>query len=302
MKRTSTVVLESYRLAQYAQPLACYLCGEDNGFDWVRCRHCHAPLSLAQSTQKRRDVQLITAIGSPGCGKTSILGVLMEMLARPGREIQLRVCNSSSLSLQEAVMVPLSQGRFPATTPQDPETWNWAHCELKKGRRSPVDVALPDMSSNWCLEEWERPGRHTVVRDSLKQSNSLLFLLDATRLAAGDRQEEFTALKALSYLCELDGHRRRGWPGRPVSIVLTKTDEVPAAAAFPEQFVAEVIPQFWDLCSERLHKKKVFAASVTARVADRLTDNHEHSQVPLRIEPKGVLAPFQWILGHIAAR
>ena len=91
-------------------------------------------------------------------------------------------------------------------------------------------------------------------------------------------------------------------PGRPVSIVLTKTDEVPAAAAFPEQFVADVIPQFWDLCSERLHKKKIFAASVTARVADRLTDNHEHTQVPLRIEPKGVLAPFQWILGHVTGK
>ena len=59
MKRTSTVVLDSYRLAQYAQPLSCYICGEDNGFDWVRCRQCQAPLSLAQSTEKRRDVQLI---------------------------------------------------------------------------------------------------------------------------------------------------------------------------------------------------------------------------------------------------
>lgn len=299
MKRASTVVLDSYRLAQYAQPLACYLCGEDNGFDWVRCRHCQAPLSLAQSAQKRREIMLVTALGSPSCGKTSLLGVLMEMLARPGRELQLRVCNSSSLSLQEAVMVPLSQGRFPSSTVQDPEQWNWVHCELKKGKRSPADFAVADMAASCFVEEWERPGRHAVVRDSLKQSNALLLLLDAMRLAEGDRQEEFTALKALSYLCELDGHRRRGWPGRPVAIVLTKVDQVPAAAESPERFVADVIPQFWDLCTERLYRQKVFATSVTANVASRGTDGADDIEVPTRIEPKGVLAPFQWILSNL---
>jgi hypothetical protein len=300
MKRTSTVVLDSYRLAQYAQPLSCYICGEDNGFDWVRCRQCQAPLSLAQSTEKRRDVQLITAVGSPSCGKTTLLGVLMEMLARPGRDIQLRVCNSSSLSLQESVMVLLSQGKFPMPTPDDPKDWDWVHCELKKGRRTPVDIAIPDLSAGSLLDEWERPGRHAAVRSSLKQSSGLMLLLDAPRLAEGDRQEEFTALKTLSYLCELDGHRRRGWPGRPVAIVLTKTDQVPAATACPEQFVADMAPQFWDLCDGRLHEKRVFAVSVTPSVAGRVTDGPDEWQTPLRIEPKGVLAPFQWILSHLA--
>lgn len=121
MKRCSTVVMESYRLAQYAEPLACYLCGDDNGFDWVRCRYCHAPLSLAQSVKKRHDIQLFTAVGSPGCGKTSLLGVMIEMLTRPGHEMQLRACNSLSLSLQEVTMIALSRGVFPAATEDEPE-------------------------------------------------------------------------------------------------------------------------------------------------------------------------------------
>ena len=134
MKRISTVVMESYRLAQYAESLSCYLCGEDNGFDWVRCHYCHAPLALAQSAKKRREIHLLTAVGSPGCGKTSLLGAMMELLTRPQHEVQLRVCNSLSLSLQESTLISLSQGTFPAATQMEPEHWNWVHCELRKGK------------------------------------------------------------------------------------------------------------------------------------------------------------------------
>lgn len=157
-------------------------------------------------------------------------------------------------------------------------------------------MAFPDLAAECLIEEWDQPGRHCVIRDTLKRSRALFFLVDATKLAVGDRQEEFTALKALSYLCELDGHRRRGWPGRPVAILLTKTEQTPAAVANPEQFLADLAPQFWDLLGERLHRTKVFATSVAAGVASR-DDHSQRNTVPLRIEPKGIAEAFRWIVG-----
>jgi GTPase SAR1 family protein len=297
MKRISTVVMESYRLAQYAESLSCYLCGEDNGFDWVRCHYCHAPLSLAQSAKKRREIRLLTAVGSPGCGKTSLLGAMMELLTRPGHEVQLRVCNSLSLSLQESTLISLSQGTFPAATQMEPEHWNWVHCELRKGKKNPVDLVLPDLSAQTILEEWDYPGRHRVVRGSLTRSSGLLLLLDSTRLVAGDRSEEFSAIKTVSYLCELNGHRRLGWPGRPVAIVLTKVDEL-GRIDRPQQFLSDLAPLFWDLCSERLRQVEVFTTSIVGAVGQRFA-GEDAQTVPLRVEPSGVLAPFDWLTASL---
>jgi hypothetical protein len=294
MKRATNVALDSRRLAQYAQPVSCYICEEDNGFDWARCRNCHSPLSLSHSRQRRRDVQVITALGSPQCGKTSYLGVLLELLTRPGRGLQLRVCNSESLTLQESVMLGFCRGRFPESTPSAPEKWNWAHCELKAGKRCPTDVAVPDFPAAALSREWERPGRVGTIRDTLSQSSGVLLMLDAARLASGEREEEFAALKAISYLCELDGHKKRGWPGRPVAIVLTKSDSVSES----ETFIADVAPRLWDLCQDRLNCTKVFRSSLAPYVMP-VDDGCEIVSSPLRLEPKGIMEPFEWVMQRL---
>lgn len=168
---------------------------------------------------------------------------------------------------------------------------------MRTGKRRPVDLVLPDLAGAALLQEWDYPGRHRLVRDTLLRSNGLLLLLDSTRLIAGDRTEEFAAIKTVSYLCDLDGQRRRGWPDRPVAIVLTKTDEF-GVIDCPEQFVADLAPLFWDLCTERLHRTRVFSTSIVGAIGQRF-DGEDWYSVPLRVEPKGVLAPFNWLAARL---
>jgi len=46
---TTSVIqpLESYRLAQYALPIPCYVCETDNTLDAEWCTRCFAPMALA---------------------------------------------------------------------------------------------------------------------------------------------------------------------------------------------------------------------------------------------------------------
>lgn len=45
---TNTVLpLDSYRLAQYAVQVPCFICEQGNAFDTELCRHCQAPMVLA---------------------------------------------------------------------------------------------------------------------------------------------------------------------------------------------------------------------------------------------------------------
>ena len=66
------------------------------------------------------------------------------------------------------------------------------------------------------LDEVEHPYRFPLVRAYLSKSHSAVVLVDSARLEAGDREPEFQSLKMLSYLCELNDHRKRGWGNRPV--------------------------------------------------------------------------------------
>ena len=43
MRANGVVLLDSYRLSQYAESAPCYICGGGNNFDAELCRHCQAP-------------------------------------------------------------------------------------------------------------------------------------------------------------------------------------------------------------------------------------------------------------------
>ena len=84
--------LDSYRLADYAVPVPCYVCHEGNSFDAERCRHCAAPMALAHQaqTQKIRP-QMMAVLGTSGVGKTVYLGMLLDMLSRRPERMQMFV-------------------------------------------------------------------------------------------------------------------------------------------------------------------------------------------------------------------
>ena len=86
----STVPMESYRLAEYAAQIPCYICDEGNTYDAEMCHSCQAPMALAhQANAQRVRPRMLAAIGASGVGKTVYLGMLLDMLSRRTQGIQI---------------------------------------------------------------------------------------------------------------------------------------------------------------------------------------------------------------------
>jgi hypothetical protein len=298
MSRPAEVTLDSYRLAQYAEQVACYVCGEGNAFDTEHCRYCCAPLALAHQTknQKNRPL-LIAAIGASGVGKTVYLGMLMDMLSRRTGKLQLLTRGAFSVSLQQTTLSSLSRCEFPAKTANEPDTWNWVHGQVRAPdlRREP-ELVLADMAGDALLEEVNHPFSYRVIRAMLAKCQGVLILVDAPRIEHGHGDQDFFTMKLLSYLSELEADSKHGWRHRPVAVVFSKADQCADGVENPSQFARERSGGLWKQCRERFTKHKFFAASVVGAVAAKDEPGVGLVQIPIRVEPRGVVEPFEWIV------
>ncbi len=209
--RHSIVPLDSYRLAQYMKPIACFICGEGNTFDSELCHLCHAPMALAhQANDQQVEPQMIAVIGAAGAGKTVYLGMLTDMLSSCNSELQLLARGAFSISLQQATIAALARCDFPDKTPNEPDRWNWMHYQaMMSNRRHPLEIMIPDMAGEALLEEINHPHSYPVIRAFLSKCTGALLLIDASRLENGDRGHDLTGMKILSYLRELNEQRQR---------------------------------------------------------------------------------------------
>ena len=106
-------------------------------------------------------------------------------------------------------------------------------------------------------------------------------------------------MKLTSYLGELGGRHGNDWSKRPVGIVFTKADRNEECLADPEGFAKSHAMGLWEQCRERFRYHKFFAAGVAGACAWRDTFDEGRVQVPLRIEPHGIIEPFEWLLSHL---
>lgn len=294
--------IESYRLAQYSVQAPCYVCGGGNLFDAELCRHCYAPMALAhQANSQKIRPQMVAAIGPAGSGKTVYLGMLTDVLSRQNDRMQILARGAFSISLQQTTLAALSRCRFPDKTPNEPDRWNWLHCQVKTARRRrPIELIMPDLAGEALVEEIDHPNTYPVVSEFLRKCTGILLMVDAADLAAGDESHDYFAMKIISYLCELDGHHRKGWPNRPVSIVLTKADQCESDSFDdPVDFARRHAPGLYRQCQDRLRRHVFFASGVAGACAHRNTLAGK-IQVPLRIEPRGIIEPFEWLVGQIS--
>src|SRR5437588_6582654 len=172
--------LESYRLAQYSVQVPCYVCGEGNTFDAELCRHCFAPMALAHqaSSQKIRP-QMFAVIGASGVGKTVYLGMLLDILSQQPQRMQVLTRGAFSITLQQNVIAALSRGEFPAKTPNEPDRWNWVHCQIRTAaRRETIELIVPDMAGEAILEEVEHPHTFMGIRRFLTKCAGAIVLID----------------------------------------------------------------------------------------------------------------------------
>lgn len=302
MTHLAQVPLESYLLAQQAAPIACLVCDHENCCSAARCRHCSAPMSLAHQSQSlKKRPHMIAVIGASGAGKTVYLGLLMDMLSRHVSLLRSTARGPMSISLQQTTTTALATGWFPEKTPSDPEHWHWVHCQFNcRRRRRPLELVIPDLSGEALATETERAGRYPAIRSLLTHCAAVMVLADAQRLQASDHSQDFITLKLLSLISELrkeqsSSRRQRGPERRPLALVLTKADTCDGAQDNPRRFAEAHADALWSDCRSRFPHHEVFACSVTGATA--LRDNYgRRQQVPLRVEPHGVIEPFGWLM------
>ncbi len=304
MTRDMIVPLESYRLARYIVPIPCYICEEANTFDAEFCRHCAAPMALAhQAASQKAQPQMIAAMGASAVGKTVYLGMLMDMLSRQPDPMQLLARGAFSITLQQTTMASLARGEFPRKTPNEPDRWNWVHCQIRNPKQPPpMELIVPDMAGEAVLEEVNHPHSFHIIGSYLKKCMGALLLVDVIKLAEGAQEQEYLAMKLASYLAELSDDPQPGWSRRPVAVVLTKADQCSECVADPAGFAQAHASRLWRLCRERFHVFRLFAAGVAGACAWRETRADGRLRVPLRIEPFGIVEPFQWLLEKLDKR
>ncbi len=301
MSAQGTVPLESARLAAYSEQVPCYICSGENAYDAELCRHCSAPMALALQSDRGRPPHLVAAIGATGAGKTVYLGMLTDMLSRRNDQLHLLARGAFSITLQQTTIGALAKCDFPDKTPNEPDRWNWMHCQIAgRSRSQPLELIMPDMAGESLIQEVDHPHSYPVIRQFLSRCWGVQLLIDAARLYEGGQEQDFFTMKLLSYLCELDPHPKRGWGRRPIALVFTKADQCEDCFDDPEAFAKQWAPGLHRLCLERLKRYRFFAAGVAGACAHRWAFGRRVT-VPLRIEPRGIVEPFQWLLkemGH----
>jgi hypothetical protein len=301
MTRHVDVPLDSYRLAQYSVQVPCYICEEGNTFDSEFCRYCYAPLALAhQANCQKIRPSMIATIGASGVGKTVYLGMLMDMLSRRTSRTQMLARGAFSITLQQTTMAALSRCEFPSKTANEPDRWNWVHCQVRTPeQRKPIELIMPDMAGEAILEEMNHPFSYRVIRSLLTKSAGVMILVDAATIERGRGDQDYFTMKLLTYLSELEPEAKHGRRSRPVAIVFSKADMCTQCALNPEEFAKQRANGLWQHCQERFPKHKYFAAAVAGACATRERFGLGLVQAPLRVEPKGIVEPFEWLLGQM---
>jgi hypothetical protein len=295
-------------LAQQAAPIACLICGQENCRSATRCRACLAPMALAhQAETVRHAPRIIAVLGASGAGKTVFLGMLMDILTRQVGLPHTTARGPLSISLQQTTATALSTGWFPEKTARNPEHWHWVHCQFHcRRRRQPMEVVFADVSGEAFAEETEREGRYPAIRALLAHCAGVMVLADAERLKSGDHESDFVTLKLLTLMGDLRDEQSRGrshalWrtnsslDRRPLALVLTKADKCEGCVSDPRDFAEAHAGTLLGSCQSRFSRHKVFACSVTGATADRQMYG-SRQQVPLRIEPHGIVEPFGWLV------
>jgi GTPase SAR1 family protein len=243
---------------------------------------------------------MIAVIGASGAGKTVYLGMLMDMLSRQPERLQLLARGAFSITLQQTTIRSLSRCEFPEKTPNEPDRWNWVHCQIRRPRqRRSLELIMPDMAGEAVLQEVDHPHSFRVISSYLTKCAGALVLVDALKLQEGGLEQDYFTMKLVSYLGELDDGSKTGWSRKPVALIFTKADQCEECQADPAAYAKAHATGLWQQCQERFRVHQFFAASVAGNCAFRHTRTEGRVCVALRVEPHGIIEPFEWLLNHI---
>ncbi|MFO0909556.1 MAG: hypothetical protein U0794_14575 [Isosphaeraceae bacterium] len=277
----------------------CPLCG-GHLFEGEACGSCFAPAAVIESIIYRdRPPKFVGVLGPSGVGKTVYLGMLLDLLS--AAQAGCTDCHGTVLpAAPPKFILALEQQRFPDKTPNEADRWAWVHCEVRTSKKGQVvDIVTPDVAGEAVMAELETPKSNPTIRSLIDRCAALVVLVDTVEVVGEGQGQELFAMQLISYLDTLRPGRRRGKVEVPVAIVFTKTDLCEGTIRDPENFARSNAPALWRLCESRLKRFRFDCSGVagsTGRLVDR--DGRE-TLVPLRVEPRGVVEPFSWLMTQI---
>jgi hypothetical protein len=262
------------------------------------------PAEVSDAADDDAAPEFISVLGASNAGKTVYLGLLLDLLSSPSSPIAGAARGPFSITLQEQVVTALQQRRFPAKTPTESDAWNWLHCEVadrqaKKAKR--FEFITPDVAGEALAAELHQSGLYPAIKHVISRSRGFLLLCDSEQVRDAGAQEDLFAVKLGSYITQLHQSRDRSKrsAARPaVAVVFTKSDTSPEAELAPDRFAANNMPRLVDFCQRNFGSHRFFAASVVGSsclIGDDITG---YQQIPLHIEPRGVIEPLQWVIGQ----
>ena len=284
------------------ETVECYLCGKQNSQTAVECKDCNGPMHVSSTydTNPERPPKIIATLGAPGVGKSVYLGMLLDSLARE-KKTDVTLEGADASQMQHRVVSALTRGAFPDNNEED--EWRWPKCQHGRGRKA-NEIFLPDFPALPAMEDYEQRRAWPVIPQTFSKSVGLMLFLDAAAVQRGDADEEFFALHLLRYYTDIfrrpldvtDSPRKRK---ARIAIVMTKADQCQDCHEDPDEFVRGQMPELWKACETQLKHYKFFATSVAGVCVTIDSHRGYKADIPLRIEPRGIQAPFRWMLSQI---
>jgi double-GTPase-like protein len=263
------------------------------------CTRCHAPAEVIRSISAREQPpRFVGVLGPTNVGKTVYLGMLLDLLSRGAGGLHGVARGSFSLELHRNLILALERQRFPAKTPNEPDRWQWVHCEVTAGKKgAQCDIVTPDVAGEVVAAELASPKSHPTVRALIGRCSALVVLVDILQVVSDGQGQELFAMQLISYLDSLRTPRKHAKVDVPVALVFTKADLCEDSISDPEAFARSNAPGLWKLCGARLARYKFFASGVAGSAAKLIDREGRESLVPLRVEPRGIVDPLVWLLG-----
>jgi hypothetical protein len=280
--------------------MACPLC-TGHLYEGESCRSCYAPSELIESIATRdRAPRFVGVLGPSGVGKTVYLGMLLDMLSRGAGGLRGMARGPFSLQLHRSLILSLEKQRFPDKTPSEPDRWQWVHCEVSSGKRGDVfDIVTPDVAGEAVMAELDNPKSNKTVRSLIGRCSALVVLADIVQVVADGQGQELFAMQLVSYLDTLRPPGKKRKVDVPVALVFTKADLFEEPIRDPDSFARANAPGLWKLCESRLQHYKFFCSGVAGSVGKLIDRSGQETLVPLRVEPRGIIEPFGWLMTQL---
>jgi hypothetical protein len=280
---------------------ACPLCGS-HSYEGESCGSCYLPYKVIESIRSRPDPpRFVVVLGPTGVGKTVYLGMLLDLLTRGTAGLHGLSRSPFSLTLHRNLILALERQRFPEKTPVETDRWHWLHSEVvaPRGKRT-VDIVTPDVAGEAVMYEMENPGTNKTIRALISRCAGMVVLVDLVEVVADGQSQELFAMQLISYLDALrPGKKRSRKVDVPVAIVFTKADLFEEWIPDPEGFARGNVPGLLGQCQARLEKFAFYCSGVAGSCAKLIDEGGQERLIPLRVEPRGIIEPFAWMVSQL---